>query len=91
MKRFLLLICLGFLCLGVVYLHFKNDVTRFDLPKGELKWSNKRPQNAKMCIPAAFTDEQGQILGLIKQPMAGKILKIFKSSNTVAQNQLKPA
>ena len=91
MKRFLLLLCPGFLCLGVVYLHFKNGVTRFDLPKGELKWSNTRPQNARMCIPAAFTDEQGQILGLIKQPMVGKILKIFKSSNTVAQNQLKPA
>ena len=63
MKRFLLLLCLGSLCLGIVYLHFEKKVTRFDLPKGELKWSNKRPQNAKMCVPAAFTDEQGQILG----------------------------
>ena len=51
------------ICLGIVYIHFEKKVTRFDLPKGELKWSNKRPQNAKMCIPAAFTDEQGQILG----------------------------
>ena len=51
------------ICLGIVYLHIEKKVTRFDLPKGELKWSNKRPQNAKMCIPAAFTDEQGQILG----------------------------
>ncbi len=50
-------------CAGIVYLHFEKKVTRFDLPKGELKWSNKRPQNAKMCVPAAFTDEQGQILG----------------------------
>ena len=63
MKRFLLILCLVSLCLGIVYLHFEKKVTRFDLPKGELKWSNKRPQNAKMCVPAAFTDEQGQILG----------------------------
>ena len=63
MKRFLLFLCLLSLCLGIVYLHFEKKVTRFDLPKGELKWSNKRPQNAKMCVPAAFTDEQGQILG----------------------------
>ena len=51
------------ICLGIVYLHIEKKVTRIDLPKGELKWSNKRPQNAKMCVPAAFTDEQGQILG----------------------------
>ena len=63
MKRFLLLLCLGSLCLGIVYLHIEKKVTRIELPKGELKWSNTRPQNARMCIPAAFTDEQGQILG----------------------------
>lgn len=63
MKRFLLFLCLLSLCLGIVYLNFEKKVTRFDLPKGELKWSNKRPQNSKMCVPAAFTNEQGQILG----------------------------
>ena len=63
MKRFLLLICLLSLCLGIVYLHFEKKVTRFDLPKGELKWSNKRPHNAKMCVPAAFTGVQGEIIG----------------------------
>ena len=51
------------ICLGIAYLHIEKRVTKFELPKGELKWSNKRPQNAKMCVPAAFTDEQGQILG----------------------------
>lgn len=56
-------ICLMLLAIGIAYLHIEKRVTRFDLPKGELKWSNKRPQNAKMCVPAAFTDEQGQILG----------------------------
>jgi hypothetical protein len=38
-------------------------VTRFELPQGELKWSNSRPENAKMCIPAAFTDVDGRITG----------------------------
>ena len=63
MKRTILILCLIFLAIGLTCLHFEKRVTRFDLPKGELKWSNTRPQNAKMCIPAAFTDEQGQILG----------------------------
>lgn len=62
MKKIIPIIGLIILVLST-YLYFKNGVTRFDLPNGELKWSNKRPQNAKMCIPAAFTDEQGQILG----------------------------
>ena len=62
MKKIILII--GFIILALSpYLYFKNGVTRFDLPKGELKWSNKRPQNAKMCVPAAFTDKQGEILG----------------------------
>ena len=62
MKKIIPIIGLIILVLST-YLYFKNGVTRFDLPNGELKWSNKRPQNAKMCLPAAFTDEQGQILG----------------------------
>ena len=62
MKKIIPIIGLIILALST-YLYFKNGVTRFDLPKGELKWSNKRPQNAKMCVPAAFTDEQGEILG----------------------------
>ena len=62
MKKIIPIIGLIILVLST-YLYFKNGVTRFDLPKGELKWSNKRPHNAKMCVPAAFTDEQGQILG----------------------------
>ena len=54
--------CLATLGL-LAYLHIKKKVTRFNLPKGELKWSNKRPQNAKMCLPAAFTETDGEILG----------------------------
>ena len=62
MKKIIPIIGLIILALST-YLYFKNGVTRFDLPKGELKGSNKRPQTAKMCVPAAFTDEQGEILG----------------------------
>ena len=61
MKRAFL--CFILIAIGIAYLHIEKRVTKFELPKGELKWSNKRPQNAKMCVPAAFTDEQGQILG----------------------------
>ena len=67
MKRFLRTLSIVFfilcLCLGMAYIHIEKRVTRFELPVGELKWSNKRPQNARMCIPAAFTDGRGRILG----------------------------
>lgn len=62
MKKIIPFVCLAILAL-FVYMYFERGVTRFELPKGELKWSNKRPENAKMCLPAAFTDEKGQILG----------------------------
>lgn len=67
MKRFLKTLGIIFavicLCLGVTYIHMMKRVTRFELPQGELKWSNSRPENAKMCIPAAFTDVDGRITG----------------------------
>lgn len=34
-----------------------------DLPEGELAWSTERPKDAKMCIPAAFTDLEGNVEG----------------------------
>ena len=51
---------------GFTYWHINNKVSRFDLPEGELKWSLVRPENAKMCIPAAFTDTDGNISGLYR-------------------------
>lgn len=45
------------------YMHIRNRVTRIELPKGELKWSTTRPTNTKMCIPAAFSDINGDIVG----------------------------
>ncbi len=79
MKKIILIIGLILLALFIC-LYLKNGVTRFDLPDGELKWSNKRPEKAKMCIPAAFTDEKGQILGAYringKSYEANKTLKM---------------
>ena len=45
------------------YEHITERVTRFELPKGELKWTKTRPKNAKMCIPAAFSESNGDIVG----------------------------
>ena len=68
MKRFLLRLGIVslvlLLCLGFAYFYIEKRVTRFDLPKGELKWSKVRPQNARMCVPAAFTGTNGIITGI---------------------------
>ena len=63
MKRILLII--GIIIIGIVssYRYLDKRVTRFDLPEGELRWSHTRPQNARMCIPAAFTTPSGRIAG----------------------------
>ena len=67
MKRFLLYLSIIsaflLLCLGLAYFYIEKRVTRFDLPKGELKWSKTRPENAKMCLPAAFTTMNDKIAG----------------------------
>ena len=64
MRLIKILISVGLVCfcLGLIY-YMQKKVTRFDLPKGELKWSPVKPVNAKMCIPAAFTNEDGKISG----------------------------
>lgn len=65
MKKYLIVISLicCVLCLCLAYLHIEKRVTKFELPQGELKWSNVRPVSAKMCIPAAFTGPNGKIIG----------------------------
>ena len=57
------LVCI---CLWLVYHFVEKKVTRIELPKGELKWTNVRPMDAKMCIPAAFTDKSGRVSGLYR-------------------------
>ena len=63
-----IIISLSLLCIvaGLAYRYIEKKVTRFDLPEGELKWSPVRPENARMCIPAAFTDTDGNISGLYR-------------------------
>ena len=61
MKRILLI--LGLICSVVTYIHINNKVTRYELPSGEIKWTHTRPKDAKMCIPAAFTGDDGKISG----------------------------
>ena len=60
-KRLLIVVCL----IIIVFACWKinRKVTRFDLPEGELKWSYMKPENAKMCLPAAFTEMNGGIRG----------------------------
>ena len=63
MKRIILILTL--LCVGftMAYSQISKHVTRYDLPKGELRWTTIRPKDAKMCIPAAFTTEDGKVAG----------------------------
>lgn len=61
MKR--LLIIIGLVIIGFICWHISNKVTRYDLPEGELKWSYIKPENARMCLPAAFTGVDGKIMG----------------------------
>lgn len=35
----------------------------YDVPEGELHWSNIKPAHSRFCVPAAFTDTNGKIEG----------------------------
>lgn len=61
--KILIALCLVCVGVGFAYLHVDRRVTRFELPQGELRWTNVRPRNVKMCIPAAFTNEKGEVTG----------------------------
>lgn len=38
-------------------------VYKIALPEGDLEWSTTRPVDAKMCVPAAFSDENDKVVG----------------------------
>ena len=63
-----------------------SPIIIMDLPEGELAWSTERPKDAKMCIPAAFTDLDGNVEGEYR--LNGKIfnpnkrLKVSISNGT---------
>lgn len=61
MKRIFYVLTL--LCISIGAYSQGVKVTRIDLPEGELKWSYERPEDAKMCVPAAFTTKDGKIAG----------------------------
>ena len=62
MKR--IVYALMLLCMSMSSAYAQGvKVTRYDLPEGELKWSYEKPKDAKMCVPAAFTDTNGKIIG----------------------------
>ena len=63
MKRIILILTLFCVSLSVAYSQISKHVTRYDLPEGELRWTTVRPKDAKMCIPAAFTTEDGKVAG----------------------------
>lgn len=62
MKKILIIFVICCLTCFALY-HIGNKVTRFDYPEGDLRWSYVKPENAKMCLPAAFTEKDGMILG----------------------------
>ena len=65
MKRWLMPVVIILTLLSMMFFceHITERVTRFELPKGELKWTKTRPKKAKMCIPAAFSESNGDIVG----------------------------
>lgn len=64
MKKILLIFIILFICINCFKIY--NKITIINLPKGELQWSNKKPQNAKLCIPAAFSSTKNTIVGVYK-------------------------
>jgi hypothetical protein len=64
MKKILLIFIILFI--GISCFKIYNKITIIDLPKGELQWSNEKPQNAKLCIPAAFSSTKNTIVGVHK-------------------------
>ena len=44
-----------------------SALTIIKLPDGKLSWTTEKPKNAKMCVPAAFTDQKGRVEGEYRQ------------------------
>ena len=62
MKKILLIAIVSLIgfCIYKMY----TDITIIHLPEGELKWSNVRPENAKLCVPAAFSSKTNKVEGV---------------------------
>lgn len=59
---FFLIMCDLFAFAALCYF-CRHSVFRVELPKGELHWTDQRPDSALFCVPAAYTDKNGCILG----------------------------
>ena len=64
MKKILLILSVLFISFLLYKAHTK--VTIINIPKGELKWSNIKPLQAKLCIPAAFSSIKNKVVGAYK-------------------------
>ena len=63
-----------------------SPIVVMDLPAGDLAWTTERPKGAKMCVPAAFTDLEGNVVGAYrlkgKTYNPNKRLKVSITKNT---------
>lgn len=57
------LIFSAFLFAAAVFYFGRESVIRINLPEGELRWSTERPENARLCVPAAYSDKNGKVIG----------------------------
>lgn len=57
------IIAADFVFAAVVIYGGRHSVIRIDLPEGELKWSTERPGDALLCVPAAYSDKGGHVIG----------------------------
>ena len=70
-------------------------IKRISLPEGNLEWSTQRPTNAKLCVPAAFTTEEGEIFGAYtidgvqKNSSNGKVVVSLKGNSFIMYRKWK--
>lgn len=83
---FLLILGCVAVCAAIVYWG-RHSVTRVDMPSGELSWSTEYPQDALLCVPAAYSDEAGNIIG--QYILEGKVhnsLKKYTGRTSIKDN-----
>lgn len=49
--------------LACIFYFGRHAVYSMALPEGELHWTDSRPEDALMCVPAAYSDTDGSIVG----------------------------
>lgn len=59
----LLLILADVLVLVCICYFARHAVRTINIPEGELHWSTSRPENARLCVPAAYSSRENEVLG----------------------------